>query len=57
MVGTGQYSSVAEACQTTIREQNRVQPNLEDVEVYRKGYAVYGELYPALKELFPRMAL
>jgi xylulokinase len=57
MVGTGQYGSVGEACRATIREQNREQPNLQDVEVYRKGYAVYGEIYPALRGLFPKMAL
>jgi hypothetical protein len=34
-----------------------VEPISEDVEVYRKGYAVYGEIYPALQALFPKMAL
>jgi xylulokinase len=57
MVGTGEYGSVAEACRATIREQERVEPISEDVEVYRKGYAVYGEIYPALQALFPKMAL
>ena len=56
MVGTGQYGTVGEACRVTIKEESRVEPNAADVPTYSRAYGVYRELYPALKDLFPKMA-
>jgi xylulokinase len=49
MVGTGEYGSVPEVCAAVIREDARVEPGAENVEVYRRGHRVYQALYPALK--------
>ena len=56
MVGSGQYSSVQEACRTTVREQDRVEPDQQRAAQYRKAYRVFQDLYPCLKDTFPRMA-
>jgi xylulokinase len=54
-VGAGQWSSVAEACSACIKITGSTQPSPSEVEAYRKSYAVYQELYPALKGSFERM--
>jgi xylulokinase len=52
MVGTKEYASVQEACDTIIK-QNKVQkPILENMKTYEKGYELYTKLYPALKDCF-----
>ncbi len=55
MVGTGQYGSVEEACDATICEVARERPDPELAEKYRGRYRLFGRLYPALKELYPKM--
>jgi xylulokinase len=54
MAGTGEYASVPEVCAAVIREQSRTAPG-PDQAVYAGGHEVYQALYPALKDLFPRM--
>ena len=56
MVGSGQYSSVQEACRTAVREQDRVEPDEQQAAQYEKAYRVFQDLYPCLKDTFPRMA-
>ena len=55
MVGTGEFGSVQEACAQIIAERSRKQPSADLVGVYRESYRLFRELYPALKDLFPRM--
>jgi xylulokinase len=52
MAGTGAYGSVPEVCGAVIREVDKVGPHDDS---YATRYKVYGDLYPALKPLFPRM--
>ena len=56
MVGTGEYTSVPEACAATIREADAVEPRVTESAVYARGHAVYRALYPALQPLYGRMA-
>jgi xylulokinase len=55
MVGTGEYSSVPEACAATIREADSVQPRPTESALYLKAHEVYRALYPALRPLYGRM--
>ena len=55
MVGTGEFSSVPEACRAVIVEQRRDLPDEVLVSAYRGPYSLYRELYPSLKEVFPRL--
>lgn len=55
MVGTGEFGSVQEACAQIIAERSRKQPSADLVGAYRESYRLFRELYPALKDLFPRM--
>lgn len=55
MVGTGAFDSVKEACSATIREVRRQEPDPDLAAVYRERHSVFGGLYPALKQLYPKM--
>ena len=55
MSGAGPYATVEEACTATIREANRVEPRSDLVATYGPGHGVFQALYPALKDLYPRM--
>jgi xylulokinase len=54
-VGAGEWGIVAEACSACIKITGSTQPAPSDVEAYRTSYAVYRELYPALKPSFAKM--
>jgi xylulokinase len=54
-VGAGAWGSVAEACKACIKITGSAQPEASSVEAYQKSYAVYRELYPALKSSFGKM--
>lgn len=54
-VGAGAWSDVASACKACIRITGSTSPVEKEAEVYRKSYAVYRELYPALKSSFEKM--
>ena len=55
-VGSGVWPDVATACQETIKITGKTDPDPAWVEVYRKSYAIYQDLYPALKDEFARMS-
>jgi xylulokinase len=52
MVGTGEFSTVPEACQATIREAESVMPRAAESQTYASGYETYRSLYPALRPIF-----
>ncbi|MEP7135774.1 MAG: xylulokinase [Chloroflexota bacterium] len=54
-VGAGAWTDVASACKACVKITGSTLPDLADVDVYRKSYAVYQELYPALKSSFAKM--
>ncbi len=49
LVGTGQYSSVAEVCSAAVRETASLAPRPEDSAIYERGHKTYQALYPAFK--------
>ena len=52
-VATGVYGSLVEAVQATVRVSGEFQPR--DQEVYEERYAVYRDIYPALRPLNRRL--
>lgn len=54
MVGVGWYGDVAAACAATIHTGDSVNPSA-DVAKYAESYAVYRQLYPALKDMFGKL--
>jgi xylulokinase len=52
MVGTGEFSTVPEACKATIREAESVMPRAAESQTYASGYETYRALYPALRPIF-----
>jgi xylulokinase len=55
-VGAGVWADVPSACKATIQVTGTMQPDLQQVESYRKAYPIYRELYPALKPSFEKMS-
>lgn len=55
MVGTGEFSTVPEACAATIREAESVMPRAAESKIYAKGYETYQALYPALRPIYGRI--
>src|SRR6202044_265857 len=51
MVGSGQFSSVPEACSAVIQETDSVAPN-DDSAFYAKAHRVYANIYYALGHTF-----
>src|SRR5215217_7235661 len=54
-VGAGAWADVATACHTCINITGRTQPEPSQADAYKQAYALYQELYPALKSSFSRM--
>jgi xylulokinase len=54
-VGAGMWPDVASSCKATIRPAASTKPDPAQVDVYRKAYAVYDGLYPALTSTFSNM--
>jgi xylulokinase len=54
-VGAGAWSDVPSACKSAVKITGSTQPDVSQVETYRKAYALYRELYPALKGSFEKM--
>jgi xylulokinase len=52
LVGTGQFSTVPEACNATIREAESAMPRAAESQTYASGYETYRALYPALRPIF-----
>jgi xylulokinase len=55
MVGTRHFQTVEDACDACIRIADEFASDPESQPAYSRGYAVYRELYPRLKELFGKM--
>lgn len=55
-VGIGLYRDVPEACRAMVKVSRDVtEPILENVKRYRENREIFGELYPRLRELYPRL--
>lgn len=54
-VGVQAWSDVKSACQAAVRITGATQPEPSHADVYRQAYALYQELYPALKPTFGKM--
>jgi len=55
-VGTGVWSSVEQACKSSIRSESKITPNKKRAADYEKYYRVYDKMYGDLKERFAEMA-
>ena len=55
-VGTGVWSSVEEACKTSIKHTEKVTPNKKLAALYDRYYAVFDKLYFDLKDRFAEVA-
>jgi len=55
-VGTGAFATVAEACDATIRLAERTPVDPTAHEFYNRGYAIYRQLYVALRDSFKNIA-
>jgi xylulokinase len=55
-VGAGTWPNVPAACSAVIQVTGSTQPDQAQVEVYRRVYPRYRELYPALKQSFVKAA-
>jgi xylulokinase len=53
-VGYGAWDSVDQACETTIRVSETVDPDRESVDKLNRNYEVYKQLYPALRPVTER---
>jgi len=51
-VGMRVFSTVEEACEKWVKKEDRIAPELEEMEIYEKAYRVYRNLYSKLKEDF-----
>lgn len=50
-VGAGNWSSVDEACDASVRAADEIQPNPENVETLDAAYKTYRKIYPALRDI------
>ncbi|MBN1372566.1 MAG: xylulokinase [Anaerolineaceae bacterium] len=55
-VGVGAWADVDAACQATVRETGSTKPTAAGVAFYDKAYAVYRQLYPALKDISHKLS-
>ncbi len=55
-VGTGIYSTVHEACDCAVKHGPAQQPDAASHEEYMKFYAVFKDIYPALKPLYKELS-
>jgi xylulokinase len=54
-VGAGAWSDVPSACKTSVKITGSTLPDLAQVDVYERSYALFRELYPLLKSSFAKM--
>jgi len=54
--GAGVWPDVPSACRKTIQITGQTVPNAMELDIYRQGYAVYRDLYPTLRPIFPKLA-
>ncbi len=55
-VACGEYSSVEEAAQKLVKVIDSVQPDKETAARYEERYRKFVQIYPAVKELFPKIS-
>ena len=55
-VGAGVWNNVASACKVCIQITGSTQTDASQVEAYKESFAVFRNLYPALKEFFKKMS-
>jgi xylulokinase len=55
-VGAKHWNSVEEACAAAVHVAERVRPDRQSVEILKKQYLLYRELYVALKPIFVKMS-
>jgi xylulokinase len=55
-VGAGAWNDVSSACDASVKITSNTPPDPAQVEVYRKTYPCFRQLYPALKHSFEQMA-
>jgi xylulokinase len=56
LVGTGSYSSVPEACDSTISLADQYPPDPSVLSYYNRAYPIYRQLYTDLKATFKQMS-
>lgn len=56
MTGTGEFASVPEACEATIREADCLTPQSGEAALYAKAHRIYSALYPALAPIYSQIA-
>jgi xylulokinase len=53
-VASGVYTSVTQACETTMRVVERTEPDSRNERAYTQAYETYRALYPALKPIISK---
>ena len=56
MVADGAYSSIEEVCRALVNVKETIDPDPDLMALYDKRYEEFRQLYPALKEVFGRLA-
>jgi len=51
---TGTYSNIEEAVKTMVRVKDRIKPQKENVDIYKKSYSRYVSLYNSLLNMFEK---
>jgi xylulokinase len=54
-VGAGAWSDVPSACKASVKIMGSTLPDSAHADAYKKSYALYQELYPAVKSSFEKM--
>ena len=54
-VACGEYPSVEAAADTLVKKKETVLPDPEIAACYEAQYRKFREIYPAVKELFPKL--
>lgn len=54
-VACGEYPDVRTACEKIVRISRTEEPDSELVRKYEEKYQQFRQIYPALKELFPKL--
>jgi xylulokinase len=55
-VGAGEFSTVAEACEATVRTKGQTKPNASARRFYDRAFPIYQQLYQSLHEDFKKIA-
>ena len=55
-LGAKVFTDYAHACRACVAERDRFRPDRRLMKIYSGGYRLYRELYPALRQVFPRIS-